>query len=740
MLSGDRPETDPSRDELGYKVLSEQIAKSICKMSPPDGLVIGLYGEWGSGKSTVLNFIEHFIDKDPDLADKPIVIRFNPWWFSGHEDLARLCLEQLAAQLGSESKQLKKAGKWLKTLANTVAECPIPVNIGGFGVSINSKEAAKAIGEHLSQKEDIPDLKEKISNCIDLSQQRLAVFVDDIDRLSAEEIRQLFRVIKALGDFRNVIYLLAFDKKVVTAALGSVQGISGDDYLEKIVQVPFELQLPNISGLRRMFLAGVERVLKNVDEKRFDQTYFGNVLHSGVFHYLRTPRDVVRLVNSMLVTFPAVEDDVNPVDFIAVETLRIFAPAAYDSIRSNKDYFAGHGDKKGWHGPTQDQLKEFHNAWITGIAETDREEVKDLLKRIFPKLESVWGNTTYGSNFLTGWRKEYRVCSPDRFDVYFRFGLPDGTVSRAQLQTLLSASGDRAAFCRELLKFADMKSPTGRTYIPQVLEQLCDHVDDFDQKNIPDVLWSLLQVGDDLVRIEDESRDIFDFNTHWRIAWLFFPLYKRLDTATQFPALKSAMDDGKALHTMTNVIRALGREHGKYDPGNNPKPAQPLVSKKQLSELEGICCKKIATAIRAGDKNVQRWLPYLLFFYQSNVGKKQFEDLLNELLQNQEMLSGLLEAYTQTVYSSTMGDKVGRKSVVFDVDGLCKLIEPQKLSAALKKSLAQLSEEQKIKAEQAIDELERKIKEDGKLGKAASKKATRPANSKSQSGRPKGKA
>lgn len=738
MLSGDRPETDPNRDELGYKFLSEQIAKSICKMSPPDGLVIGLYGQWGSGKSTVLNFIEHFIDKDPDLADKPIVIRFNPWWFSGHEDLARLCLEQLAAKLGSESKHLKKAGKWLKTLANTVAECPIPVNVGGFGVSINSKEAAKALGEHLSQKEDIPELKEKISNCIDMSQQRLAVFVDDIDRLSAEEIRQLFRVIKALGDFRNVIYLLAFDKKVVTAALGSVQGISGDDYLEKIVQVPFELPLPNVSGLRRMFLAGVDRVLKNVDEKRFDQTYFGNVLHSGVFHYLRTPRDVVRLVNSMLVTFPAVEDDVNPVDFIAVETLRIFAPAAYDSIRSNKDYFAGHGDRKGWQGPTSEQLKEFHNNWINGVSEADRETVKDLLKRIFPKLESVWGNTTYGSDFLTNWRKEYRVCSPDRFDVYFRFGLPDGTVSRAQVQTLLSASGDRSAFCRELVKFADMKSPTGRTYIPQVLEQLRDHVDEFDRKNIPDVLWSLLQVGDDLVRIEDESGDIFDVDTHWRIAWLFFPLYKRLDTATQFPSLKSAMEDGKALHTMTNVIRALGREHGKYDPGNSPKPDHTLVSEKQLGDLEVICCKKIAAALGAGDKNVRRWLPYLLFFYKSNVSTKQFGDLLNDLLQNQAMLLGLLEAYTQTVYTTTLGDKVSRKSVVFDVGGLCELIEPQRILASLKTCLSQLSEEQKKRAEQAIEELDKRIKEDKHVAEASSDNAARP-NSEAQPGQSKEK-
>lgn len=711
MLNGDRPESDPNRDELGYKALSEQIAKSICRMTPPDGLVIGLYGEWGSGKSTVLNFIEHYIDHDAALADKPIVIRFNPWWFSGHEDLARLCLEQLAAKLGSGSKQLKKAGKLLKTLANTVAEFPIPVNVGGFGVSVNSKEVAKSLGEHLSQKESIPDLKEKISSCIDMSEQRLAVFIDDIDRLSAEEIRQLFRVIKALGDFRNVVYLLAFDRKVVTAALGSVQGISGEDYLEKIVQVPFELPLPNASGLRRLFQAGLERIFTNVDEKNFDLTYFGNVLHSGVFHYLQTPRDVVRLVNSLLVTFAAVENEVNPTDFIAIETLRIFAPVAYDTIRSNKDCFAGYADRMGWQGKTPEQLQLFHNAWVEGVKAEDRDAIKELLKRIFPKLESVWGNTTYGSDFLTGWRKEYKVCSPDRFDVYFSFGLPAGAVSRSQINALIAALADRAEFCNELVKFADMKAQNGKTYIPQILEQLTDQVEELDQKQISDALWALLQVGDDIIRSEDEARELFDFSTNWRIAWLFEALYNRLEPSMQFPSLESAVNDGKALHTMTNIVRALGRAHGKYEPSKAKPvaPDNPLVSEEQLKQLEDICCSKILAAVEATEKRLTRWLPSLLCFLKENLSADEFNKLVKTVIQNQELLLGLLGAFTQSVFSTTIGDKVDKKSIQFNVDGLSELVELQEVLARLHMLLTGLSAGEKTKVERAIKAIEAKI-------------------------------
>ena len=59
--------------------------------------------------------------------------------------------------------------------------------------------------------------------------------------LIAPEIRQMFQLVKLLGDFPNTIYLLAFDREVVVESLKSVQEGVGEEYLEKIVQIPFEL-------------------------------------------------------------------------------------------------------------------------------------------------------------------------------------------------------------------------------------------------------------------------------------------------------------------------------------------------------------------------------------------------------------------------------------------------------------------------------------------------------------------
>ena len=55
---------------------------------------MGIYGPWGSGKSTMLNFIEHYL-KDQQPTEQATIVLFNPWWFSGREDLTRSFFSQL---------------------------------------------------------------------------------------------------------------------------------------------------------------------------------------------------------------------------------------------------------------------------------------------------------------------------------------------------------------------------------------------------------------------------------------------------------------------------------------------------------------------------------------------------------------------------------------------------------------------------------------------------------------------
>jgi predicted KAP-like P-loop ATPase len=88
MLSADKPLTDPQEDQLGYALFARHLAFSLSKMVPAEGFVVAIYGPWGSGKTTLLNFLFHYFNQAPK-DEQPIIVPFNPWWFSGHEKLAK---------------------------------------------------------------------------------------------------------------------------------------------------------------------------------------------------------------------------------------------------------------------------------------------------------------------------------------------------------------------------------------------------------------------------------------------------------------------------------------------------------------------------------------------------------------------------------------------------------------------------------------------------------------------------
>ncbi len=233
-LSADRPNLDPRDDLFGHAPFAKGLADSICRYPGSDGLVLALYGPWGSGKSTVLNYVQHYLEQHPE-DDQPILVKFNPWWFSGQENLARAFLSQLQVVLPTKSEKFKQLGDLLTDFAEGIGGLIDLTGVsGGAGGPIG-----KLFGRAKRKPKDVPALKESITAILRKAGKRILVLIDDIDRLTPDETRQLFTVIKALADFPNVVYLLAFDREVAVQAIGQQGGIPCERYLEKIIQVPF---------------------------------------------------------------------------------------------------------------------------------------------------------------------------------------------------------------------------------------------------------------------------------------------------------------------------------------------------------------------------------------------------------------------------------------------------------------------------------------------------------------------
>jgi predicted KAP-like P-loop ATPase len=410
-LSADRPSTNPTDDLYGHAPFAESIARSIVGYRGTDGLVLSLYGPWGSGKSTVISYVQHYLEQHPE-ADRPVIVAFNPWWFSGQDDLARAFLGQLQAVFTSSEK--------LKEIAESLGQ--FAVGLGGLadlsGITAGMGKASGEVIAHITKRTptDLSKLKKKINDLLIEANTRVLVIADDIDRLMPDETRQLFTVIKGLADFPNVIYLLAFDREVVSKAIEQQSGLPGERYLEKIIQVPLELPITDRLALRNAFIKRLNAVMG--DDELFNKSYWGDVFHY-VDTMIRVPRDVIRLINTLSVTYPALRGEVNPVDFIALEAIRVFHPALYDLLRSSRDALTG--EDSSTQKDREAEAVAFRAKCAAVVPLEFKTNADDLLTAMFPKL----GLPRQDWKRLGNFRLERRACHPEIFEIYFRFSILD---------------------------------------------------------------------------------------------------------------------------------------------------------------------------------------------------------------------------------------------------------------------------------------------------------------------------
>jgi len=320
--------------------------------------------------------------------------------------------------------------------------------------------------------------------------------------------------------------------------------------------------------------------------------YWSKVYFQGIDHFITNSRAIVRLTNILSVTYPAVKGEVNSVDFIAIESLRVFCPLIYDIICKNPHAFAGSGAPTNFVGSTVDALKSLQNLWLAQVQEQDREPVKRLLMCLFPKLEAVWGGTCYGTEHESAWRNQLRICSLEVFPIYFRLALPKGNLSEPEIKTILALAKDAEAFGEKLVELAN-QSYDGTTQLRTFLEQLEDYTEGISVDCIPSIVQAFFNVGDRLLPPEDEPYGMFDFSNDIKIRHIICQLLRRLDEPARFEILKEAISNGKAVSTIVREVAACGEQQGKYGAEQSSPEAEWLLGTQHVEELEKLALERV---------------------------------------------------------------------------------------------------------------------------------------------------
>lgn len=194
-LREDQPLESTENDRLGYSFFAEELAQTITSRTP--SILLACTGRGGSGKSTILNFVENELR---GIDSAPAVVRFNPWWFSGRGDLVEKFLTEMGAQLESE-EGFPDIQSNLADLSSALSKVPF-----GAMTGVPAGQGFAALHRLLQQEgESIDELKEGIHTELKESDRKIVVIIDDIDRLTPSEITLMFQLIKSIADFPNVV-------------------------------------------------------------------------------------------------------------------------------------------------------------------------------------------------------------------------------------------------------------------------------------------------------------------------------------------------------------------------------------------------------------------------------------------------------------------------------------------------------------------------------------------------------
>ncbi len=674
QFSADRPITSRTEDLLGRTGFAEALAHAIRGWTGRDSLVIALYGPWGSGKSSVKNMVLESLRESP--VNCPLIVEFNPWQWAGQDQLAGAFFREVGLTLervDTTTEGKKRAARWrtygtyltlgaslAKSLGTVLPLAGLPIselfNLLAQWLEQSGKitqEGAKGLAAQAeATAQSLVELKRELAAMLAQLERPILVVMDDVDRLSTNEITLLFQLVKANADFPNVIYLLLCQRDIVEKSLEVVAPISGREFLEKIVQVGFDIPRVERTRLERVLFVGLDALLEDKGaEGRFDQQRWGNLFLGGLRPYFETLRDVHRFLATfsfqVALFHRGSSFEVNPVDLIALEVLRDFEPELYHRLPVSKLVLTGQLSRDLHGRVAEEEARRLIESLVDLVHEPRRAQIREILKQLFPPADWAFGGPHYRSGFEERWYRELRVCHPEVFDRYFHFAIPEGDIPQADLDRLLSLIGQR----EELV--ATFRALNHRGLLAVALNRLEAYKEHLDLRYAEAFVTALLDVGDDL---PERPASFFAISADMHaVRIIHWYLKQEQDCKQRGHILKAAF---KATTGIYLPVMKTSLEDSKQEQQRDPETF--AVDAEDLQDLREICVAKIREAAASGALKSHPQMVYILYRWSEWTSPEEPREWVGKLVESEEGLLALLTAFLQQSTSHGMGDHVAR--------------------------------------------------------------------------------
>lgn len=400
-------------------------------------------------------------------------------------------------------------------------------------VHIFPEKAEKTFEE---QKKEIREGLKTLTN-------NIIVFVDDLDRLEKQDLIEIFQLVKANCDFPNLVFFLLMDYEK-TASLLNDDRNRGLDYLEKIIQIPLEVPPVEEMKIVEILEKEVQAIIKKYSlENKFEQDRWIDIFHQGLQPYFKNLRDVYRYISTANFYILANSNDgfleVNPVDLLTIEAIRVFEPDAYEAISKNKFLLTEPQN-------SNDDITNELNEIIQKSKTEKQENFKFVLKSLFLTVNWALGGAHYASDFYGEWKRDTRICAEDYFDYYFQFKVPNGNLSAFEKEEILKSIDNENSFVKTL----ENLHTNGRLKI--VLSFLDSVKKEIKTEQPQSLINALMIIGEKSNKFDDSYLEFDNFTYCCRIIYWF--LKENYTEEDRYKYLSNSFKKNKSFAVMCMVI------------------------------------------------------------------------------------------------------------------------------------------------------------------------------------------
>lgn len=628
MFYSEKPIILGKEDLLGREKVANELSREIKSYKNEDSLTIGIVGKWGSGKTSFINMVlENFKGND-----NYIVIKFNPWNISSRKQL----ISDFFLQLSNNIKKENVSGEIISTIGKSLGTLSKFFKPLGFILPLSvlstigdiTEKASEFINEYVeSEKEDLETIKRKIDTELEVLGKKLLIVIDDIDRLCDDEIREIFQLVKSIADFKNTIYILSYDREIVTKALDKTQQDKGEEYLEKIVQVPLVLPYISKSDLDKIFINRLNITI-NIPDEEYDNSYFSEIYYNGLAENFESLRDIERYMNVFSLGINLAREELNINDYIAITLIKVFEPDLYEYIKNNKEYFSGTKFDEFLNKDKKEILTELEGIYEK-LKKLEKRKVKRLIEVIFPKL----GEMNYAEGFIDIWGKARRIATPVYFESYFRLDFPEDEIKKSEIKKFREFSTEE-----DLIKIFNINNKKRK----RLLELIIEEIEEISDEKAIILLKFIFSIADELKY--EGQKGIFAFmnNPQYKITRIFFKILNN-SNRNQYKIMEELFKyDKSSLQLLFFVLEMLNNSFLKKN-----LEAEYGIGKNQLISLRNIAVTKILKESEKLEK-IESGLLNILYTMKSLEQEKEAKKVFKNYLKNKDLLIDFVKEFIST--------------------------------------------------------------------------------------------